>query len=160
MRRIHLLFGLLLASAVAWAATVDETSSKYKPDYGTYGTVGGVVIQTSNDAYNSEPVNATHPLPVSVTTTTSPSTVDSSADQTLLTSTSYDIAASATRAELFLQADSANTGELAIRDQSATTSEGFRLNPGEHIIIKTSGALRIRNNTAGSQIVHIMEVGG
>lgn len=74
--RLPVLAGLLIATLMAWAATSDETSNKYKPDYGSYGSVLGVVIQTSDDAYNSEPVNSAHPLPI--TGTVSASTIATS----------------------------------------------------------------------------------
>lgn len=67
-RRMILLLGLL-ASTVAYAAAVDDTSHKYKPNNGPYGSVVGTVILVSDDAHNAEPVNTSYPLPVTVTST-------------------------------------------------------------------------------------------
>lgn len=87
-------------------------------------------------------------------------TLDSSADVTLATATSQDIAANATRRELILEADATNTGDLFIRDQSATTSEGKRLKPGETVFLSFKGALRVRNNSGANQTFGIVELTG
>lgn len=96
---------------------------------------------------------------VSVTNTAA-TTLDSSADVTLVTATSQDIAANAARRELILEADVTNTGDLFVRDQSGTTSEGMRLKPGEKIFLSFKGALRVRNNSGANQTFGIVELTG
>lgn len=96
---------------------------------------------------------------VSVTNTAA-TTLDSSADVTLVTATSHDIAANAARREIILEADATNTGDLFIRDQSGTTSEGKRLKPGETVFLSCKGALRIRNNSGANQTFGIVELTG
>jgi hypothetical protein len=91
---------------------------------------------------------------------TAATTLDSSADVTLATANSHDIAANAARRELVLEADATNTGDLFIRDQSATTSEGKRLKPGETVFLSFKGALRIRNNSGANQTFGIVELTG
>lgn len=82
-------------------------------------------------------------------------TFASSADVSMATASSQDFAADATVRELILQAAQANSGELCVRDQSATTSAGFRLYPGGHIILGNSGAVRVRNNSGATQVLQI-----
>lgn len=84
-------------------------------------------------------------------TNSAATTFDSSADTALANASSLDIAANSSQRELILQGAQANTGELCVRDQAGTTSEGFRLYPGGHIILGNSGAVRIRNNSGATQ---------
>jgi hypothetical protein len=91
---------------------------------------------------------------------TAATTLDSSADVTLATANSHDIAANAARRELILEADAGNSGDLFIRDQSGVTSEGKRLKPGETVFLSFKGALRIRNNSGANQTFGIVELTG
>lgn len=86
-------------------------------------------------------------------TNSAASTFDSQADVSLTTASSLDIAVDLTRREILLQGAQANTGELCVRDQSGTTSEGFRLYAGGHLILGNYAALRIRNNSAATQVL-------
>lgn len=88
-------------------------------------------------------------------------TFDSSATSTLTAASSLDIAADSTRRELHLQVPSTNTGDLDVRDNAGTTSEGMAMNPATGLlfyVISCSGAVRIRNNTASSQDIRRAEV--
>ncbi len=126
--RKYLLLALLFVTT-AFAATIDETSSKYKPDYGSYGTVGAVVIQTSDDAYNSEPVNSAHPLPITGTTTATPvkaATATNSGVDVATTSTSV-LSLNASRKKLILVNDS-DTDIYVSFSGTAVANAGIRLN--------------------------------
>lgn len=79
------------------------------------------------------------------------STFDSSADVALADASSHDLAADATVREWIFEADAGNTGDLRIRDQAGTTSEGKKLKPGETVFLSNKGALRIRNNSGAAQ---------
>jgi hypothetical protein len=85
------------------------------------------------------------------------SSLDSSADVSLVTAASHDLAADATRRELIIDADETNSGNLRVRDQSGTTDEGPRLRPGQTLTLPCSGAVRIRNNSGATQIFSIAE---
>lgn len=121
----------------------------------TSGAGNTIVVLVGDGDHDSDSVLGT----VSIDNTAA-TTLDSSADVTLATANSHDIAANAARRELILEADATNTGDLFIRDQSATTSEGKRLKPGETVFLSFKGALRIRNNSGANQTFGIVELTG
>lgn len=91
---------------------------------------------------------------------TAATTLDSAGDQNIANGASHDIAANAARRELILEAAETNTGSLLVRDQSAVTSEGIRLKPGERLFLSFKGALRVRNNSGAAQDLYIVELTG
>jgi len=79
------------------------------------------------------------------------------AESVLATATSVDIAANALRKRLTIQASSGNTGSLWIRDQAATTNGGIELQGGQAVVLDTTAAMRIRNNSGANQSYSISE---
>lgn len=59
---LSLALGLALSAPLAFSAPADNTASSYKPTTGQ--SVNGVVLQQSDNGYNSIPINSAHPLPV------------------------------------------------------------------------------------------------
>lgn len=92
-------------------------------------------------------------------TISTPTSFNSEGDQAIANNADYDVAADANRVELILEADEANSGNLLVRDASASTQEGKRLKPGETFIMRCQGAVRIRNHATGAaQNLFIAEI--
>lgn len=86
-------------------------------------------------------------------------TFNSQADQSIAAAGSFDIAANLLRRRITIGSLSTNTDpvNLRVRDQTATTGEGIELQAGTFVELKTTAALRIRNNGAVAQTAWIVE---
>jgi hypothetical protein len=82
------------------------------------------------------------------------SVFDSEPDQTILTANHYDIPADATRRQLMITNLSA-TNTVRVRDTAGTTDEGQPLAPNSTLVLETSGAVRVRNNSGASVTIAI-----
>lgn len=79
------------------------------------------------------------------------------ASAALATATSLDIAANTSRRRITICNASTSAGAVWIRDQSATTSAGIELQPGQSVTMETTAALRVRNNSGSSADISTLE---
>lgn len=78
-----------------------------------------------------------------------PTGVTGSGDQAIADATTATIAGSASRRELFVQADADNTGPLHLRD--GTGNAFARLAPGEGVFLGFTGTVQVRNDSGAAQ---------
>jgi hypothetical protein len=101
-------------------------------------------------------------MPVSITGTPSVqpvpgNTFTASANQTISTAAHFDIAADTTRRELFVTNTHA-TNTIFARDASGTTAIGLPIGPGATVILETTAAVRLRNESGANVTVNIAQV--
>lgn len=73
-------------------------------------------------------------------------TIVAGANTSLAANSSADIAANLSRRRITICNDLNSATHFWVRDQSATTSGGIQLAPGQSVELRTTAALRLRNN--------------
>lgn len=79
------------------------------------------------------------------------------AQASLATATSLDVAANLLRKRIWVCSDSNNSGSVWIRDQAATVAGGIELQPGTSFPVENTGAFRVRNLSGAGQLISFEE---